>query len=45
MSPAREDPPDSRRYVRLWVGALVVLTGLTLFVQRDPEPGRQARAA
>jgi hypothetical protein len=31
----RDEPPESRRYVRLWVVVLVLLTGLTLAVQRD----------
>ncbi len=34
----RDEPPEARRYVWLWVVALVLLTGLTLAVQHDPEP-------
>lgn len=34
----RDEPSEARRYVWLWVVALVLLTGLTLAVQSDPEP-------
>ena len=34
----REDPPEGRRYVWLWVVVLVLLAGATLYLRHDPEP-------
>ena len=37
MSPAREDPPDSRRYARLWAGVIAVLVAVTVATQWGSE--------
>ena len=37
----RDDPPEGRRYVWLWVVVLLVLTGVTLAVRHDSGPSEE----